>query len=237
VTEDIELTHATRVGRLAAGSYVRLSVEDTGGGIDPAIRERIFEPFFTTKPVGEGTGLGLYTVYAIVDQLGGVIDFESEVGQGTSFRVLLPRREESAAPRAAAGANAPPRAEHAPAVILVVEDERLIRLSLAHTLKARGYTVLTADNSSEAERVAGEHRGPIDLLLTDMVLPGLSGRELADRLRAWRPTLRVIYMSAYPADVLVRQGRLEPGLWTLEKPFMEESLDAALRTVFAHASV
>jgi PAS domain S-box-containing protein len=237
VTADIELTHATRVGRLAAGSYVRLSVEDTGGGIDPAIRERIFEPFFTTKPVGEGTGLGLYTVYAIVDQLGGVIDFESEVGQGTSFRVLLPRREASAAPRAAASTNAPPRAEHAPAVVLVVEDERLIRLSLAHTLKSRGYTVLTADSSSEAERVAGEHRGPIDLLLTDMVLPGLSGRELADRLRAWRPTLRVIYMSAYPADVLVRQGRLEPGLWTLEKPFTEESLDAALRTVFAHANV
>ncbi len=232
-TEQLELTPANRVRHLSSGRYVRLTVQDSGSGIDPAIRDRIFEPFFTTKPVGEGTGLGLYTVYALVEQFGGVVDFESELGRGTSFRVLLPHR---AAPRPAptlgnhsAGASS----KHRAGVVLIVEDERLIRVSLAHTLAARGYRVLTAASSDEAEQVAAEHPGPIDLLLTDMVLPGRSGRELAERLCAERPALRVVYMSAYPADVLVRQGRIEPGVATLEKPFTDESLDAALHGAFA----
>ncbi len=226
-TEQLELTPATRVRNLDSGRYVRLTVQDTGSGIDPAIRDRIFEPFFTTKPVGEGTGLGLYTVYALVEQLGGVVDFESEVGRGTSFRVLLPLRATpvpAPTPSATTAADSPRRA----GVVLIVEDERLIRVSLAHTLTARGYRVLTAASSEEAERLAAEHAGPIDLLLTDMVLPGRSGRELAERLCADRPALRVIYMSAYPTDVLVRQGRIEPGVATLEKPFTDESLEAAL---------
>jgi PAS domain S-box-containing protein len=234
-TEELELTHTTRVGPLPAGSYVRLSVQDTGAGIDPAIRERIFEPFFTTKPIGEGTGLGLYTVYALVDQMGGFVDFESELGRGTVFRILLPRRDPKlvVAPanvaRAAAGASPPS------GVVLIVEDERLIRVSLAHTLRARGYEVLTADSCSEAEHVAQTHRGALDLLLTDMALPGGNGRELAERLCALRPGLRVIYMSAYPAELLVSQGRLDTGVSTLEKPFTEESLDAALCAAFEDA--
>ncbi len=232
VTEDVELTHTTRVGNLAAGSYVRLHVQDTGGGIDPAIRERIFEPFFTTKPIGEGTGLGLYTVYALVDQMAGHIDFESELGRGTTFRILLPRRDPTVAATPRTSTDTASGDSSPSGVVLIVEDERLVRVSLAHTLRARGYSVLTADSCAEAERVAGTHRGPIDLLLTDMVLPGLNGRELAERLRALRPSLRVLYMSAYPAEVLVRQGRLDAGVSTLEKPFTDESLDAALRAAF-----
>ncbi len=231
-TEQLDLTPATRVRHLVSGRYVRLTVHDSGSGIEPAIRDRIFEPFFTTKPVGEGTGLGLYTVYALVEQLGGVVDFDSELGRGTSFRVLLPRRaapRTELAPSNVTGATAAHRA----GVILVVEDERLIRVSLTHTLSARGYQVLAAATPDEAEYLAGEHSGPIDVLLTDMVLPVRSGRELAERLCAQRPGLRVVFMSAYPAEVLVRQGRIEPGVATLEKPFTDEALDAALHAALA----
>jgi len=231
-TEQLDASDPTRPPLLAHGRAVRLSVSDTGCGIDAQMRDRIFEPFFTTKPVGQGTGLGLYTVYALVEQLGGTIDFESEVGVGTTFRACFLHYE--GAPRAAqvpAPTPAPKPADGSRGVVLLVEDERLIRVSLAHLLAGVGFEVLTAASVAEAQSASAERKGPIDLLITDMALPDGDGGELAERLRRQRPELRVLHMSAYPAESLIRQGRLPADAITLEKPFTEESLEAALDTV------
>ena len=234
-TAETELPEATemRSGTLPAGRYVQLVVEDSGCGIRPEIQEHVFEPFFTTKPAGEGSGLGLYSVYGIVERLGGAVDLQSELGFGTKLTILLPR-DSSTDTKLPSGltkaAGELIRSDLGQRVtILVAEDERLIRLAVNHMLARHKFHVLMAETFEDSLRVAREYPGTIDVLLTDMVLPGGNGSALADALRRERPGLSVVYMSAYPNEVLVQQGRIPPGAPSLEKPFDDERLADALR--------
>jgi len=223
---------ATRGRTFKPGNYVLLEVEDSGTGMDAATLERLFEPFFTTKDIGSGTGLGLYTVFTILEQIGAGIDVESTVGRGSRFSVYFPRNE--APPSAAAIVVedvVPALHVHPRARILVVEDEGLIRATLRHLLARMGHDVLVAEDAGTALTMARDSRDRIDLLLSDMVLPDATGAELAATLTSEQPRLKVLFMSAYPAELLVEQGRIRPGTRTLEKPFDEVALAAALRTV------
>ncbi|MCH8948133.1 MAG: PAS domain S-box protein, partial [Acidobacteria bacterium] len=209
------------------GPYVLLAVSDTGVGMDAETRSHIFEPFFTTKGAGKGTGLGLSTVYGIVKQSGGTIWVESAPGRGTTFEIYLPLVEETAANgelHRALPAPTPGGTE----TILVVEDEMSVRKLAAEFLGSNGYRVLEAQDGAEALQVCEEHRAPIHLLLTDVVMPGMSGRELAVRLVGARPEMKVIYVSGYTDDAIVQHGVREEGTVFLQKPF---SLDALARTV------
>jgi two-component system, cell cycle sensor histidine kinase and response regulator CckA len=204
------------------GRYVTLAVSDTGIGMDEQTKARIFEPFFTTKESGKGTGLGLATVYGIVKQAGGFIWVDSEPGRGTTFNVYLPRIDETPEPVAVRPASTePPRGTE---TILVVEDSASVRMVTRQVLERYGYVVLEAPNGDTALRLAAKHHGPIHLLLTDVVMPGLSGRQLAERLTQLRPGIRVLYVSGY-ADTL------EPGVAYLQKPFAPETLARRLRDV------
>jgi signal transduction histidine kinase/CHASE3 domain sensor protein/ActR/RegA family two-component response regulator len=211
------------------GSYVRIAVSDTGHGMTPDVQARIFEPFFTTKPHGKGTGLGLSTVFGIVKQLGGHIFVYSEPGHGSTFKVYLPRFEGAAEP-------APPALEPGVWVggtetVLIVEDDAAIREVVRRVLEMASYTVVEAATPRDALAVAERHEGPIHLLLTDVVMPELTGRQLADRLLRQRPRLAVLYMSGYTDDAIVHQGRLDPDTAFLQKPFTPEALLHRVREV------
>jgi CheY-like chemotaxis protein len=211
------------------GPHVQLTVSDTGQGMDDATRSRVFEPFFTTKGPGQGTGLGLSTVYGIVQQSGGSVSVESEPGRGTTFRVCLPVLDEP--PPAREAAAAPPPKARGSETVLVVEDERDVRELARDVLAESGYTVLEAADAEHAMRVAQGHEGAIHLLLTDVVMPGASGRDLADRLGPLRPTMKIVYMSGYTDHAIVHKGVLEPGLTYIEKPFMNDDLARIVRSV------
>jgi CheY-like chemotaxis protein len=206
------------------GPRVRLTVADTGCGMDAATQARLFEPFFTTKPEGRGTGLGLATVYGIVRQSGGSIRVQSAPGRGSRFAIELPRATAAAAP-APAESCAPTKGG---ATILLVEDEEKVRDLTRLALERWGYTVLVARDGQEALARATAYPGPIDLLVTDVVLPGMNGRELAERLRAARPALRVLYASGYTDDAVVRHGVRE-GTPFLQKPFTFASLQRTVQ--------
>ncbi|MDQ8154830.1 MAG: PAS domain S-box protein [Gemmatimonadota bacterium] len=211
------------------GDYVRLSVRDSGSGMDAATLAHIFEPFFTTKEVGEGTGLGLASVYGAVRQNGGFVTVASAVGEGSVFDVYLPRHR-GAAP--AAGNNAAPVHDHrGDETILVVEDEPGILLLAARILRSRGYTVIAAAGAAEAAQRAADHPGPIHLLLVDVVMPEMSGRDLVLRFEQLRPEARSLYMSGHTADVIARRGMLESGVSFLAKPFTSDALLAKVREV------
>jgi len=203
------------------GRYVMIAVADTGAGMDEATQARVFEPFFTTKGEGKGTGLGLATVYGIVKQSGGYIWMQSEVGKGTVFRVYLPRVEEAVA-KELERAAAPRRS--ATETVLVVEDEPAARELVGEVLRAEGYRVLLAANGQEAVEMAARASGPIHLLLTDVVLPKLSGRAAAQQICAVHRGAKVIYMSGYTDDQVSPHGVLEPGITLLQKPFSPEDL-------------
>ena len=224
---DMPLTEEYSASHLAvtAGQYVLLAITDTGHGMTLDVQGRIFEPFFTTKPHGKGTGLGLSTVFGIVKQLGGHIFVYSEPGQGTTFKVYLPRAEGAAVVTPAAPAQTEMGGTE---TVLIVEDNRAIREIIGRILQMSAYTVLQAETPAEALALAGQQAGPIHLLLTDVVLPEMSGRELAERLIAQRPRLVVLYMSGYPGDAIVHQGRLDADTEFLQKPF---STDVLLRRV------
>ncbi|HWG56515.1 MAG TPA: ATP-binding protein [Gaiellaceae bacterium] len=219
------------------GRYVTMTVRDSGHGIDEATLEQIFEPFFTTKETGKGTGLGLATVYGIVKQSGGYVAVESEPGEGTSFTIYLPR-DSDRAPVAGPEPEASPAEEPARAVatagsetrtVLLVEDEEVVRRLVRQVLETAGYEVLEASDGEEA-LVVGRTR-PADLLLTDLVMPRLGGREVADRLREHAPGLKVIYMSGYADATLLENGALQPGTELLEKPFTFATLTDTVRRV------
>ncbi|MCS7314132.1 MAG: PAS domain S-box protein [Bryobacterales bacterium] len=212
---------------LPPGHYVRLTVRDTGEGLDPETCRRIFEPFFSTKPTDKGTGLGLAIVYGIVKQGGGEIFVDSRRGEGTVFTIYLPRA--SGIPEShVAPAPAPPKAERGE-TILLVEDEDAVRRLVRDMLVRHGYAVLEAADGERALQLFERHAERIALLLTDVVMPGMSGRELAARVRARRPELKVVYMSGYTGDALGERGGPEPGITLIQKPFTPRTLLRRLR--------
>ncbi len=221
---------------IAAGRYVVLEVTDTGAGMDESTRKRIFEPFFTTRRGSNGSGLGLASVYATVEEHEGYIDVETAIGQGSRFTVHLPQSADSPA-RPSVAPDAPLGVQAGGETVLVIEDEPLIRLSVSHYLGRHGYRVLEAANEREVKRLLGDYAGPIDVLLTDMVLPGRGGPEIAAVVRAARPSVRVVFMSARPNEALVEEGRISDGTPTLQKPFTEGALISRVRLALAERAL
>jgi len=229
-TANVELDEDDAFRRqVEPGPCVLLAVSDTGVGMTPETIPQIFEPFFTTKEEGEGTGLGLATVFGIVKQTGGDIRVESEPGRGTTFKIYLPqaRTPLERLPSISAGTR-PSRGSE---TILLVEDEELVRNLEREVLEQSGYTVLEAGSPSQALELADDHHGAIDLLLTDVVMPHLSGPELAEQLGAQRPTMKILYTSGYAANMIAQQGVLEPGTAFIPKPLTPTSLTHKVREV------
>jgi signal transduction histidine kinase/ActR/RegA family two-component response regulator len=230
-TSNFEIDAEYAAARLGAtpGPYVLVAVSDTGTGMDADTQARIFEPFFTTKELGKGTGLGLSTVLGIVQQSGGAVSVYSEVGVGTTFKVYLPRTDRAAEQ---APSQLPPRAERGGGeTILLVEDEEQVREVAGTILRRRGYEVLQAPDGAQALAVAEQHGGAIDLLITDVVMPHLNGRQLAERLAERRPGMPVLFMSGYTDDAIVHHGVLDAGVEFLQKPITPDALLRRVREV------
>ena len=216
---------------LPGGEYVLLEVADNGCGMDDEVKSRIFEPFYTTKGPGKGTGLGLATVYGVVKQSGGTTLVESALGEGTTFRVYLPVAEgelEPSRPKTVVPLQPPSRRKEA---VLVVEDEEIVRELVCQVLSEHGYDVMCASNGAEALRMSAEHRGPIPLLITDVVMPQMGGLELSRQLTALRPELKVLYVSGYSEDDMNEQGVLSPEVEFLEKPFTPQAITRKVREI------
>jgi len=229
-TKDVSVSRGAAKPKafLAGGEYVAIVVRDSGHGMDAQTRARIFEPFFTTKELGKGTGLGLATVYGIVKQSGGYIWVESEPGCGSAFHTLLPRVPKPANPKVLqevfdfrSGGE----------TILLVEDDPALRKMAAEVLRGTGYKVLTAPSGADALQVAAKHRGPLDVLLTDVVMPGMTGRELAGQIAASHPRIQILYMSGYTDDAIARHGLHGQALRILQKPFTHDALVRHVREV------
>lgn len=221
--------YAERHPYTVPGAYVRMTVRDTGCGISPEIQRHLFEPFFTTKPLGKGTGLGLATVYGAVKQNGGSIEVDSEPGRGTTFTIYFPRLQDEPAGMAEqdSAADLPTGTE----TILLAEDAPLVLDFAQGILAQMGYTVLTAGSGEEARDIADRYPQPIDLLLTDVIMPGMNGRTLADQLVSARPGLRVLYTSGYVADIIQQHGVLEDGIHFIGKPYSARALARKVREV------
>jgi two-component system, cell cycle sensor histidine kinase and response regulator CckA len=231
-TQNLAVDEGQRRGPtfIRPGSYVLLSVTDTGMGMDKETQSRIFEPFFTTKEMGKGTGLGLSTVYGIVKQSGGYVMVQSEEGHGSTFQIYLPRAENAAeshaapAPRAALGGTE---------TVLLVEDEESVRQLVRETLASRGYKVVEAENGEAGLAAASKYDGTIHLVITDVVMPGMGGRELVKHLAQTRPETRVLYLSGYTEDAIVSEGTIESGTAFLQKPFTLHNLSRKVREVLS----
>jgi two-component system cell cycle sensor histidine kinase/response regulator CckA len=214
----------------AVGPYVMLAVSDTGVGMDEETRSRVFEPFFTTKEPGKGTGLGLSTVYGTVKQSGGNIFVYSELGKGTTIKVYLPRVDQPKKKRSTTVRA--PGSMTGDETILVVEDERAVRDLTSRILKRLGYEVIDTANGDDALALLGDRDRSVDMLLTDVVLPGsMQGNEVAEAVRLLYPRLPVLYMSGYTRDAIVHAGRLDEGVNYLEKPFTPDGLAHRVREV------
>ena len=227
--QELDTVYSERHVGVRPGQYVMFSVTDTGHGMDAETQKHIFEPFFTTKEKGYGTGLGLATVYGIIKQSGGNIWVYSEPGRGTSFKIYLPAVQE--APEPHEHVHVAPPSHRGSETILVVEDEDKLRKLIAEVLSGLGYTVLQARNGPEALAIAGKYQPPIDLLVTDVVMPQMGGRELGDRITKMRPDTKVLYMSGYPDNAIVHQGVLEQNVLFLQKPFTTNSLSRKVREI------
>ena len=210
-----------------AGSYARLAVSDTGCGMDPEVQARIFEPFFTTKGVGQGTGLGLSTVYGIVKQSGGFVWVESEVGKGSTFSIYLPHVEAPVGD--VLQPDMPTDSEGGTETILVVEDEPMVRDLACRGLREKGYTVLEAPNGADALELLAGGAIRIDLVLSDVVMPTLGGRGLGQELSRLEPGLPVLYMSGYTGDDVIQRGLLDPDAPFQQKPFSPDGLARKVR--------
>jgi two-component system, cell cycle sensor histidine kinase and response regulator CckA len=227
-TAPVQLTEGQLGTGVPRGPYVKITVTDNGHGIDEATMSHIFEPFFTTKERAQGTGLGLSTVYGIVKQSGGEIEVESQPGNGTTFRIYLP---EVQAAQESWDRDPSARAPMGTGTVLVVEDEVGVRKMVRLLLQKLGYTVLDAGSGPEALRLAEEHRGKIDLLFTDVVMPDMGGGELANRLSAMRPEIRVLFMSGYVDDLVLEHGVSKEKVPFLQKPFSKEQLADQVRLI------
>jgi signal transduction histidine kinase/ActR/RegA family two-component response regulator len=232
-TANVELDPAYSDMHLAItpGSYVMLAVSDTGTGMDAETRSHIFDPFFTTKEVGKGTGLGLSMIYGIVKQSGGNIWVYSEPGKGTTFKIYLPRVQAEYNQTVSPGKRSDIPPALATETILLVEDEEMVRKLASDILREKGYQVLVGKNGEEAIGICKEHLGQIDLMLTDVVMPEMNGRRLAEILQPIQQNMKVVYMSGYTDDAIVHHGVLEPGTNFIEKPFTAETLTSTIREV------
>jgi two-component system cell cycle sensor histidine kinase/response regulator CckA len=224
---DLDVPAPRTFGDVPPGAYVMLAVSDTGCGMDAETQAHIFEPFFTTKEATKGTGLGLSTVYGIVQQSGGHIWVYSEPERGSVFKVYLPRVAEPSAPRAAP--PAPATATGGSETVLLVEDDEQVRALMVSALHGCGYEVLEASDGIQALLVVGQHTGPIDLLVTDLVLPGMSGRDVATHVTRLRPDVAVLYVSGYADHAAVLHGHLEAKSALLQKPFTPLALARKVR--------
>jgi CheY-like chemotaxis protein len=234
-TSNAELDHsyAARHPIIQTGRYVLLAVTDTGTGMDPETQAHIFEPFFTTKEQGKGTGLGLATVYGVVKQSGGFIWVYSELGKGTSFKIYLPRVDQPAEGTTSSQVfTVEPRGTE---TVLLAEDEQDVREVAREFLESGGYTVIEASNGAEALRLAAEHKGRIDLLVTDMVMPGMTGQELAGLLQKVCSGLAVIYMSGYSEDAAAEAAQSDASTRLLTKPFSKNMILRTLREVLSRS--
>jgi two-component system, cell cycle sensor histidine kinase and response regulator CckA len=226
---ELDAEYVASRGEGAPGPHVLIAVSDTGVGMTPEVRKRLFEPFFTTKEPGAGTGLGLATVFGVVKQSGGSIYVYSEEGAGTTFKIYFPAADASAVP--APAPTPEPAVARGTETIVVVEDDESVRELVRIILEANGYRVHAVGDPSDAERVASELPAGVDLLLTDVVMPQISGRELAERLADVHPCLRVLFMSGYSDEAVFRHGVLSPEAAFIEKPFTERTLTAKVREV------
>jgi len=226
---DLDELYARQHSPIRPGHYVMLAVSDNGCGMDKETLSHIFEPFFTTKEQGKGTGLGLSTVYGIVKQSEGFIWVYSEPGTGTTFKIYLPQVQ--GAERWPKTSPLTTRMQRGSETILLVEDEEVVRELVGKLLPVNGFTVLAARNGSEALAICQQHKGPIHLLLTDVVMPQMSGRQLAAHLSKLHPEMKVLYMSGYTDDAIIRHGVLEPGLAFIQKPFTIDTMIQKVREV------
>jgi len=226
---NLDAKYAEEHPGLEPGSYVMLAVRDTGVGMDDETLSRIFEPFFTTKKKGEGLGMGLSTVYGIVKQSGGSMNVFTELGGGSAFTIYLPRVEE---PAEVSGLEvAPAESTYGSETVMVVEDDEAVRDIVCQILRSGGYSVLEAHSSEEAQKISEKHEAPIHLLVCDIILPDIDGPALVKRLAPMRPDMRVLFISGYADEAIVRHGVLEPGLAFLPKPFTAEVLVRKVREV------
>ena len=228
-TLDLDRPEAALHPSLQPGPYVMLVISDTGAGMDEATRASIFEPFFTTKGIGKGTGLGLSTVYGIVKQSGGTIWVSTEIGKGSAFAIYLPRTEEVARKSHPASTASP--GHRGTETILIAEDEEGVRRLTTLILQMSGYTVLSASSGAQALGLLERHDGPVDLIITDMVMPGMTGRDLVTRLMEIRPRTRVLYTSGYTDDFLLRQGLSDSETHFIAKPYSAAQLRLKVREV------
>jgi CheY-like chemotaxis protein len=230
---DLDENYTRDHASVKPGSYVMVAMTDTGTGMSDKVKSRIFEPFFTTKEIGKGTGLGLSTVYGIIKQSGGYIWVYSEVGIGSTFKVYLPAVD---APAEIPAATTQQPARRGSETVLLVEDEDGVRALMRQVLHKHGYNVLESRHGGEALLMCERHSGKIDVLLTDVVLEQMSGRELAERLIKVRPEMKVLYVSGYADDAIVHHGELNAGVAFLQKPFTTEALARKIRYVLDGAA-
>jgi CheY-like chemotaxis protein len=218
---DLDERYAATHPPSRTGPYVMLAFTDTGSGMDAATQARVFEPFFTTKGVGEGTGLGLSTVYGIIKQSDGYVWVYSEVGVGTTFKIFLPRIDEEAQHARKEGPGPLLRGTE---TVLLVEDEASLREMLREVLDANGYSVLVARDGAEALQIAAAHAAPIQLMVTDVIMPGMTGPKIVDLVAQTRPEVKVLYISGYSDEAVTRHGLIGPRRAFLSKPFAPEAL-------------